>query len=203
MVFVIHSDETIRHQIAHAANALGLDVRTFENNQVFLWEYSDTPGCVVTNLQDPVLNGLELQQQLCDRGHAIPVILLITAPTTPQVVAAMKRGIFSVLDPTESPHQVTVTIREAIEFDRTCRTQLSQWKAMDERMSQLSEGERAVMRLLVDGMANKQIARRLELSLRTIEARRHNLFKKLNVASIAELVRFVVAHQSHPLQPRE
>ncbi|TWT32713.1 response regulator transcription factor [Blastopirellula retiformator] len=192
-VFIIDDDPAARESIGMLIDSLGLKTEQFSSAEEFLAAFSaDRCGCVITDVRMLGLSGVELQERLLSVGYRIPVILITAHANTQTTVRAMRNGAVTFLDKPCKEQEIVDAVNEAIALD-------AKWRAEDvdkeeaERLYQtLTDGEKDVMRLMVQGKANKVIARRLDVSLRTVEARRHNVFKKMGVDNVPDLVRMAI-----------
>jgi FixJ family two-component response regulator len=138
------------------------------------------------------MSGLELQEKLKELDISLPVIIISAYAQTPMTVQAMKRGAVSFLEKPCEENQLWDAIREALAQDEATRLARERREECHQRLAILTPAERAVMELIVAGEPNKVIAKRLGVSVRTVEARRHEVFKKTQVDSVAALVRLVM-----------
>lgn len=189
-VFVIDDDPAARESIGMLITSQGLAVETFPSAEAFLESYRpDRPGCVVTDMKMLEISGVELQQRLIQMGERIPVILISAYANTRIAVEAMRAGAITFLEKPCEQEEILEAVREAIALDAKWRAEAEEAGVAQRNYAKLNSGEREVMRLMMEGKANKVIANRLDVSLRTVEARRHNVFKKMDVDNIPDLVR--------------
>lgn len=192
-VFIVDDDADIREAISTLVMQLGLSATGFESAEAFLAGYNgERPACVVTDVRMLGMTGLELQVELNQRGLMLPVIVLTAHADTPTTVRAMKQGAFTLLDKPCRDSELWEAIRSALEEDVERMTQDFRQRELQGRLATLTPGERDVLDLLMDGEANKVIAQKLDLGLRTVEARRQSALKKFNVDSLAELIPLVL-----------
>ena len=153
--------------------------------------YDAGPGCLVLDVRMPGMSGIELQKELVDNGIRLPVILVSGQGTVPMSVAAMKRGAIDFLENPYQPAHLRDCVRRAIELDSTWRQEEIAKRELRIAMGKLSDQEAAVLRGMIAGKANKEIASGLDISLRTVQFRRASLMKKLRVDSRAALMRLI------------
>ena len=137
----------------------------------------------------PRINGLELQQALAAQGSELPVIFLTGHGDIPMSVRAIKQGAVDFLTKPVNDSDLITAIHEAIEKDRTARQTRANLNELQQRLAMLTPREREVLSHVVSGRLNKQIAADLGTVEKTIKVHRANLKKKLNVQSLAELVK--------------
>ena len=192
-VFVVDDDEAARQSVCALVESMGVRAESFESAEEFLAAYDpQRPGCLVTDVRMLGMSGVELQEQLMAAEMKIPVVMITAFAETPVTVRAMKNGAMTFLEKPCRDQELWDAIRAALNRDAERRESRSRAAEHRERLASLTPHERAVMNHLVDGKMNKVIAKTLDVSLRTVEARRRSIFDKTGTRSIAELVRLVV-----------
>lgn len=192
-VFIVDDDEQARFSVCALVRALGKDCQAFASAEDFLQSYDPTrPGCVVTDLRLSGKTGVELQEELLQRGCRIPVIVLTGFARTPLTVRAMRNGAVTMLDKPYREDELAEAIDQALQLDAEQRSKRHRKAEIKQRMQSLTPSENQVLRMIVDGVPNKTIAVRMDVSERTVESRRHEIFAKLQANSVAELVRLVI-----------
>lgn len=205
-VFVVDDDEQARESVCALIRSMGLRAEAYPSGEAFLESIQeDRPGCLVTDLRMLGMSGLELQEALIERGITLPVIVITAHPRTSLTVRAMRRGAITLLEKPYEDNELWDAIREGLQRDEQQRGEMTRIRELTRRYESLSEKERAVMEMIVEGLANKVIARKLDVSIRTVESRRHDVFEKMAAGSLAELVRMSVLLLQHdenrPPQP--
>jgi FixJ family two-component response regulator len=192
-VFVVDDDRHARNSVCALVRSLGLTANAFSSAEEFLESYtSDQTGCLVTDVRMTGMSGLDLQERLKERGIELPVILLTAYPRTSSTVRAMKAGAVTLLEKPYDDDDLWDAIRNALAQDAARRAESERHSEIQERAAQLTPAERTVMNLIVQGKPNKFIATQLNLSVRTVENRRHEVFAKMGVDSVAELVKIAI-----------
>ncbi len=190
IVFVIDDDESMRRALERLLRSDGLPVETFGAASEFIGRpLPDRPACVVLDLRMPGLSGLEVQESLARAGREIPIIFISGYADVPSSVRALKAGAFDFLQKPFSDQQLLDVIHEALERDRTGRRQRAERDAARERFATLTPRERDVLRLVLRGLLNKQIAAELGISEKTVKFHRGRVMDKTQAGSVAELVR--------------
>ena len=138
------------------------------------------------------MSGLELQAELSDMGSLLPVIVLTAFATTPVTVQAIQRGAITLLDKPYLEDDLWNAIRKALALDARKRVEEAHRQAIRERINELTPSERTVLSYVVAGKPNKVIANRLDVSVRTVENRRSEIYTKLQAESVVDLVRMVI-----------
>ena len=190
VAFVIDDDPSMRRSLDTLLRSVGLDVHVFPSAQEFMRaERPDAPGCLVLDVRLPGMSGLAFQQELVKAGIALPVIFLTGHGDVPMTVRAMKAGAAEFLTKPFDEQVLLDAIHAAIERDRARRRDIASLAEVKARYRTLTEREREVMKLVVAGRVNKQIAAELGLSLVTVKVHRGQVMRKMLARSVAELVR--------------
>jgi two-component system response regulator FixJ len=193
IVHVIDDDEAVRQALAFQLGSAGIDVRTYESAAVFL-EVAPTvrTGCIITDVRMPELSGVDLLRRLRALKLAVPVIVITAHGDIPLAVEAMRLGAMDFLEKPFEDEVLLASVRSALDRgDRDQKRQAERDK-IEGRLAALSNRERDVLKGLVAGHANKQIAYDLGISPRTIENYRANLMIKMQAGSLSDLVRMAL-----------
>ena len=191
-VFVVDDDPAILKAVSRLLHSRGLGVTTFGSAREFLDGYdADAHGCVLLDIEMPGLNGLELQQALYDRGGELPIIFLTGRGDIPRTVQAMKKGAVDFLTKPADEADLVRCVRGAIDRDRENRQDRAERADIRRRLDTLTPREREVLEQVIAGKLNKQTAAELGTVEKTIKVHRARIMEKMQVASLAELVRLV------------
>lgn len=190
VVHVIDDDDAVRDSLALLMEAAGLSARSYDSAEAFL-EAVDTavPGCVVTDVRMPDMSGIDLLHRLSDRLDRFPVIVLTGEADVPMAVEALKAGALDLIEKPFAAGAILAAVTKALRQLEARSERTSRRAENSQRLSQLSAREREVLKGLLDGLSNKEIARDLAISPRTVEAYRANLMMKMGADSLSELVR--------------
>ncbi len=192
-VFVVDDDPSARDSVIELVGSMGIPAEPFASAEEFLKQYhEDRPGCLVTDVRMLNMSGVELLERLADKGSVLPVIVITAYADVPLTVRAMRAGAVTLLEKPCRDQELWESVREALRRDTVNRSQFQRVRDIRKRLESLTEEERQVMDLMVAGKANKVIADELVMGLRTVELRRHHLFRKMKANSVAELVELVV-----------
>lgn len=202
-VVLIARDASITDAVAAVARSQGLPVRHFESADTWLAEANGKPmlasgytppawvGCLVCQV---ALHETELPaefERICRLRCGLPVIVLTGEASVEGAVAAMEAGATTVLRHPTGQERLSETLRRALVQATGARQSLARATLAAQRLAELNDGEREVLEELLAGLANKEIAHKLEIGLRTVELRRSRITKKMNARSLAELIRLV------------
>jgi len=190
VVFVVDDDPSMRRSLESLLRSVGLDVHLFSSAQEFMQaKRPDIPGCLVLDVRLPGMSGLTFQEELAKTGIALPVIFVTGHGDVPMTVRAMKAGAVEFLTKPFDDQALLDAVHAAIERDRARRRQAAGLAALQARYDELTAREKEVMKLVVAGRVNKQIAATLELSVVTVKVHRGQVMRKMLAKSVAELVR--------------
>ena len=193
IVFVVDDDERARESVCALVQSMGLDSVPFASAEEFLEQHTnDHAGCLITDVRMLGISGLELHEKLNEMGSNLPVIVITAHATTAVTVQAMQGGAITLLDKPYREDELWSAIRKALALDAKNRVRNSHRQEIRQRRDQLSTSERDVLELVVSGKANKVIASRLDISTRTVENRRREIYRKMKADSVVDLVKMVI-----------
>lgn len=190
VVFVIDDDLSMRESLKNLIRSVGLRAEAFGSADEFLGSKRlHGPGCLVLDVRMPGMSGLDLQKRMVEAGTDIPIIFLTGHADIPMSVQAMKAGAAEFLTKPVREQDLLDAIQQALERDRAAVAKRAEVDDLRDRLDSLTPRERDVMRHVIAGLLNKQIAGELDMSETTVKIHRHHVMEKMRAGSLAELVR--------------
>lgn len=193
-VFVIDNDGAVRESLSLLLEQEDFRVETFDSAEAFLSNCQPGPhSCAIVDIRMPVMDGMQLQAELTRRGILLPIIFLTGHGDIPLSVRAIKHGAVDFLTKPVSGATLLESVRMAMDESDRLNSIAAASQSAAERIASLTEREREVMALAVEGLSNKETARRLGISHRTVEIHRARIMRKTGADSLVDLVRIVKA----------
>lgn len=187
-VFIIDDDDAVRHSLCLMIEQEGFNVQTFENAENFLKNYPcQSNGCIILDLNMPGMDGLQLQEALNNKEDTLPIVFLTGYGTIPQSVKAIKAGAVDFLTKPITREKLLTCIRSAVEECKKLLHADQQMRTAKSLLSKLTEREKEVLILIVEGYSNKEIAAQLQISHRTVEVHRSKIMQKTGANHLLEL----------------
>lgn len=194
IVSVVDDDEGIREGLSLLLEMVGQPCQLYSNALEFLEGYDpNVGGCLILDMRMPRMTGLDLQQKLNKKGSTLPIIFITGHGDIPMAVEAMRRGALDFIRKPFREQDLLDRITEALEVDADAYKKQIGRHLILEKLSLLSERERQVFERVAKGEMNKVIAHDLGISERTVEVHRSQVMKKLEVRTLAQLVRIKLA----------
>jgi FixJ family two-component response regulator len=202
-VFIIDDDPSARRGLSRMVRAAGMTVEEYGSALEFLErKHYDGYGCIILDVKMPEMNGLELQEELVKADYSMPIIFISGHGDVPMTARAMKKGAVDFLTkPVDRDHLLKV-INESLARDRESLKAFSNKTKVRKRLATLSPREYEVMTFVIVGMLNKQIAYELGIVEDTVKIHRGRMMKKMNAASVPELVRLANIAGIEPAEPK-
>jgi two-component system response regulator DctR len=197
LVFIVDDDAGVREALAWLLRSRRLPSQSFDSADAFVeflnngsqpWQLSQ-PGCLLLDVRMPGMSGLALFEQLIERKllDVLPVIFLTGHADVPTAVDSVKRGAFDFCEKPFSDNALVDRVEQALARSSETQKSLRSKQNLQHNLADLTERERDVMQLVVEGLPNKLIADQLDISVRTVEVHRARVFDKMNVKSAVEL----------------
>jgi two-component system response regulator FixJ len=192
-VYLVDDDLGYRQSLRFLLEEAGLNVVDFESAAAFLQAYEPKiPGCLVLDVRMPEMTGLELQEYILDERFNLPIIFITGHGDVPMSVEAMKRGAMDFIEKPFEARSLICAINQAFARDKERHLSQARKYQIQAMYARLTTREREVMRLVVAGKSNKQIASALSVSHRTVEVHRARVMEKMESHSLPELMNMAV-----------
>ncbi|MFC1601256.1 response regulator transcription factor, partial [Candidatus Sumerlaeota bacterium] len=189
-IFIVDDDEPFNKSLARLLKSGGFDVETFLSAQEFLErEAYHEPCCLLLDVRMPGLTGPDLQRELAERDESLPIVFLTAHGDVPTGVNAMKLGALDFLLKPVAENDLFEAVDRALNEDAQIKSKKREIREAIDLVESLTSRELEVFRWIIAGMLNKQIAAELGITERTIKAHRAQIMQKLDVVSVAQLVR--------------
>jgi RNA polymerase sigma factor (sigma-70 family) len=193
MVYVIDDDSSVRRAIKRLIESVGLQVELFGSAQEFMSGKTrpGVPSCLVVDIRLPGISGLDFQQELAKTNVHIPIIFITAHGDVPMTVRAMKAGAVEFLTKPFRDQDLLDAIQLGLERDRARRQREGEIAVLQQRFESLTQREREVTAMVVEGKLNKQIAAEIGTTENTVKVHRSRAMEKMQAQSLADLVRMV------------
>jgi FixJ family two-component response regulator len=196
-VFIVDDDAAVRDSIAELVMSVGLCAATFRSAQEFRDSFDpEQPGCLVLDVRMAHISGPALQDELNGIGARIPIVFISGHGDIAIAIKAIKAGAVDFVQKPYREQQLLDSINEALLRDAEARQVISSGEGVAGRLAALTDRERGVLEHVVRGLSSKAIAKVLDVSYRTVELHRSHIMEKLQVRSVAELIRLVIEHRT-------
>lgn len=192
-IFIVDDDEAVRDSLRWLLEANGYRVKCFAGGEEFLDAYDpDQVGVLIADVRMPGMSGLELQEALIERQAPLPIVFITGHGDVPMAVSTMKKGAVDFLEKPFNETELRKTVARMLE-DATERVSQAQLQKNQEAiLARLTAREQQVLERIVAGRLNKQIAGDLNISIKTVEAHRANIMEKLEVTTVADLMKIAL-----------
>ena len=190
LVYIVDDDTGVRGALARLLRSAGYFVSAFEAASDFLeQELVDGPACLLLDLKLPKSNGLEVQEALSKRQRSLPVIFISGFGSIPVTVRAMRAGAVEFLTKPCSDSDLLCAVNGALAMDAAALDRRRDMEGYRQRYESLTPREREVMRMVIGGLQNKQLAGHLGTSEITAKVHKRHVMEKMRAPSVADLVR--------------
>lgn len=193
LVYLVDDEFAIRDSLTLLIESTGRNVKSFESSAEFLSYYdSSQPGCLILDVRMPLMGGLELQDELADRNINIPIIFISGNADIPDSAKAFRSGALDFMKKPFDNQILLERIDEAIAKDITNRNKLAEKQKIQSCFNRLTSREREVLQLIIASHSNKEAAKILAVSHRTVDAHRARVMEKMQAENVASLVTMVL-----------
>ncbi|MET0183944.1 MAG: response regulator transcription factor [Achromobacter sp.] len=193
-VFIVDDDEAVRDSLRWLLEANGYRVRVFASAESFLDDYDPaTVGVLICDVRMPGMSGLELQEQLIARQAPLPIVFITGHGDVPMAVTTMKKGAIDFLEKPFNEQDLREIVARMLEQASQRVSKFQAQRDHEAMLARLTAREQQVLERIVAGRLNKQIADDLGISIKTVEAHRANIMEKLEVTTVADLMKVALA----------
>jgi len=197
VVYVVDDDEAVRDSLTWLLESNGYTVRCHASAERFLQSLQNTDkstiSCLILDVRMPGMSGLELQERLISENLPMPISFITGHGDVSMAVSTMKRGAVDFIEKPFKENELCALVERMLTKARVDFAQADQRKNTQSLLSKLTGRERQVLERIVAGRLNKQIADDLGISIKTVEAHRANIMEKLNVNTVADLLRLALS----------
>lgn len=187
-IFIVDDEPAVRDALSMMIEQEGFQVKTYEGGEAFLADYQqEVLGCAIVDVRMPGMSGLALQKEMTERNMLLPIIFLTGHGDIPMSVGAIKSGANDFLTKPVTREKLLASIRPAITDSEKRLSQAASAKEAKSLVESLTEREREVMILAINGFPNKEIARRLNISHRTVEIHKSKIMHKTGAINLLDL----------------
>jgi FixJ family two-component response regulator len=193
-VFIVDDDEAVRDSLRWLLEANGYRVKSYAGAEDFLGAYdADQIGVLIADVRMPGMSGLELQEELIARHAPLPIVFITGHGDVPMAVSTIKKGAVDFLEKPFNETDLRTIVARMLEQACERATQFQAQRNHQAVLSRLTSREQQVLERIVAGRLNKQIAGDLNISIKTVEAHRANIMEKLEVTTVADLMKIALA----------
>ncbi|BEI33663.1 response regulator transcription factor [Polynucleobacter sp. HIN5] len=197
VVYVVDDDEAVRDSLTWLLESNGYTVRCHASAERFLQSLQNTDkstiSCLILDVRMPGMSGLELQERLISENLPMPISFITGHGDVSMAVSTMKRGAVDFIEKPFKENELCALVERMLTKARVDFAQADHRKNTQSLLSKLTGRERQVLERIVAGRLNKQIADDLSISIKTVEAHRANIMEKLNVNTVADLLRLALS----------
>ncbi|MBF22595.1 MULTISPECIES: response regulator transcription factor [Alcaligenaceae] len=193
-VFIVDDDEAVRDSLRWLLEANGYRVKAYSGAEEFLNTYdADQVAVLIADVRMPGMSGLELQEELLARNAPLPIVFITGHGDVPMAVSTIKKGAVDFLEKPFNESDLRSIVARMLEQATEDAAKLQEQKSQQAILSRLTSREQQVLERIVAGRLNKQIAGDLNISIKTVEAHRANIMEKLEVTTVADLMKIALS----------
>ena len=200
IIYVVDDDEAVRDSLSWLLESNGYLVRCYASADRFLQAVvgpdRDVTACAILDVRMPGMSGLELQEQLLSLAIPMPISFITGHGDVSMAVTTMKKGAIDFIEKPFKENELQALVEKMLAVARLAYKDASNQKTNQGLLNKLTGRERQVLERIVAGRLNKQIADDLTISIKTVEAHRANIMEKLNVSTVADLLRLALSEKS-------
>jgi two-component system response regulator FixJ len=195
LIYVVDDDDAVRDSLEALLDNRGFKVKTFGSSKVFLERIGDLSerACLLLDIRMPGMDGLEVLARVVERKLPLAIIMITGHADVPTAVRAMKTGAVDFIEKPFTQDTILNAVAKAFDSLTDAQPTSAEVKQISDRIAHLSPRERDVLERLVDGLTNKEIARELDISPRTVEVYRAGVMDKMSARNLSALVKMGLA----------
>lgn len=191
-VYIIDDDEAVRKSLCWLLESIQLTVKDYASAEDFLAEYSMfKTGCILLDIRMPGMSGLQLQQELNKNKFIMPIIMVTGHGDVPMAVQSMRDGALDFVEKPFNDQRLLDLIKRALDIDKENLQRRLEFDAINARIANLTRREKEVLALVAQELPNKVIAKKLALSVKTVEYHRSHLMEKMHVKKVTHLLKLL------------
>ncbi|WP_433872520.1 response regulator transcription factor [Saccharopolyspora sp. CA-218241] len=196
VVHIVDDDDDLRQSLRFLLASVGIQALDYPDAPAFLAEFDPAePAVVIVDVRMPGMSGFQLQEELAGRGYPAPVIFCSAHGDIPMSVRALNNGAVDFLEKPYEPQRILEIVQRQQGLARERFVADAERRDVLRRLGELTQREREVLRLVIEGMASQAVARRLGTSVKTIDVHRARIKAKTGADSLAALMRDVLTHR--------
>jgi two-component system, LuxR family, response regulator FixJ len=196
VVHVVDDDEDLRQSLVFLLGSVGIEACTYPDATAFLAEFDPAePAVVIVDVRMPGISGFELQERLRERDYPAPVVFCSAHGDIPMSVRALTQGAVDFLEKPYDPQRMIEVVQNQLREAGRRFAAHADRQDVRRRLGTLTQREREVLRLVIDGLPSQVVARQLGTSVKTIDVHRARIKAKTNAESLGALVRDILLHQ--------
>ena len=200
IIYIVDDDEAVRDSLSWLLESNGYLVKCFSSAERFLQAVTgsdrDVTSCAILDVRMPGMSGLELQEHLIAESIPMPISFITGHGDVSMAVNTMKKGAVDFIEKPFKENELQNLVEKMLVTARSSYKEASKQKSNQSLLSKLTSRERQVLERIVAGRLNKQIADDLTISIKTVEAHRANIMEKLNVSTVADLLRLALSEKN-------
>lgn len=193
LIYLVDDEFAIRDSLTLLIESTGQTIRSFESAEAFLNNYDpERPGCLLLDIRMPLMSGHELQNELSKRGISIPIIFISGHADIADAAKAFRAGAVDFLEKPFDNEVLLERIDEALKKDIAYREERVKKRRIQDRIDHLTTREKEVLGLIITSHSNKESAKILNISNRTVDVHRASIMEKMQAENVAELITMVM-----------
>lgn len=196
LIRLVDDEPDVRAALSLMLEIEGWRCVSYASAREFLVEDMDSPGCLVLDVRMPGMSGPELQERMIAENIDIPIVFITGHGDVPMAVSTMKRGAVDFIEKPFDESELRALVERMLQKARTDHSAAREQRAAKDLLAKLTTREQQVLERIVAGRLNKQIADDLGISIKTVEAHRANIMEKLNVNTVADLLRLALSRNA-------